>query len=267
MQGPFETHLTLSAACPADFDELTALVAEAALKLTCIELAHGLHPLQPMVTRHGAGSLATEFKAIAELKAQFHDLGWRVVRTKIEVDAGHAAAPLNAGQAADCPAERYFENHVKILHAPDIPMAAMVSIAGEVASRLSRNARRIRPDGGHERFFTQRFYRSPRSVARHGLEVLLHRLAAAGFTVLEHEEEYVIHDTNIALDAGWLEPGEYHPHETPEAAQAYSGVYRFPPKACRVATAVSGAAATIAQEPAAVGERLSSDDREKAKAE
>ena len=47
-----------------------------------------------------------------------------------------------------------------------------------------------------------------RPAARKRLNALLASLARAGFAHVEVEEEFVVHDDNMAMDADWITPGE-----------------------------------------------------------
>ena len=69
----------------------------------------------------------------------------------------------------------------------------------------SRNARRIRDEGGHERFVTQRCGGVGRDAAGHRLDALLRALAGAGHAAVEVEREFVVYDDNPAVDAGWID--------------------------------------------------------------
>jgi hypothetical protein len=123
-------------------------------------------------------------------------------RVKIE------AAPWNQGvpeQDSDAVDERYFEHHVKLL-LPDATAGTLVALARLLQphqARLSTNARRQRADGRHERFVTQRCHRAGRITAKARLERLL--AALSEHEILEVEEEYVVLDSNLELDRGWLE--------------------------------------------------------------
>jgi hypothetical protein len=82
---------------------------------------------------------------------------------------------------------------------------ALAALAARHGAHLSRNALRRRDDGVQERFVTQRCAAVGRPAARRLLDGLLAALAAAGHTALGVEEEFVAHDSNLALDAGWIE--------------------------------------------------------------
>ncbi|MEU8193946.1 hypothetical protein AB0C10_09220 [Microbispora amethystogenes] len=70
---------------------------------------------------------------------------------------------------------------------------------------MSRNARRRRGDGSHERFVTQRCRGVGLSTALRRFEALLSDLGSHGYAVLEAEREFVVHDDNPGADHGWIE--------------------------------------------------------------
>jgi hypothetical protein len=201
--GEYETHVTV--APTADADALRAFAAALGLKFTHIVLAQGAVASQPMFTRHGHGSLADEQVRAAELAAALRAGGCDVTRIKIEAAPWNGDVPLSDVDAAGEPAERYFEHHVKLLLPADADVAAIVAIARPHGAHVSRNALRQRGDGGQERFVTQRVHRQGAPAARAKLEALLSALRAARHEILDVEEEYVVSDTNLSLDAGWID--------------------------------------------------------------
>ena len=44
-----------------------------------------------------------------------------------------------------------------------------------------------------------------RAEAHAALEALLRGLAPLGYPILDIEEEFVVYDSNLALDAGWIQ--------------------------------------------------------------
>jgi hypothetical protein len=58
--------------------------------------------------------------------------------------------------------------------------------------------------GRHERFVTQRCHGCGRPEARRRLDALVGELTAVGFAIAEIEHEYVVLDSNPAVDAGWI---------------------------------------------------------------
>ena len=64
---------------------------------------------------------------------------------------------------------------------------------------------RKRSDGYEERFVTQRCYRVGREYARKVLQALIKDLQVAAYRIVDVEAEYVVYDSDLTLDAGWLE--------------------------------------------------------------
>jgi hypothetical protein len=160
-----------------------------------------------MVSRRGRGTLSGERAAAAELVRQLNADGFPVSRVKIEAAPENQDVPTTDAEAAECHAGRYFEHHVKLLLAPSANLADLARLAQKYGAHLSRNARRVRGDGLHERFVTQRCYQVGRVAARERLDALRAALVAGGYAIEAVEAEFVVYDSAPAVDAGWLEPG------------------------------------------------------------
>lgn len=204
----YETHLTLSA------DESTTLMAvedwaiAAGLKWTRIELDSGLTPDQPMVTFQGNGSLTDQLQRATDLSRNILQLGGRTIRVKVEAAPSNDDVPDTEVDAAGRH-DQYFEHHAKVLLENAADTESLTGLAEKNGARLSRNTRRRRPDGRCERFVTQRVFARGRDDARRELDRLLTALTENGYDVLEVEQEYVLFDSHLSLDAGWLPvPGE-----------------------------------------------------------
>ncbi|MET7421986.1 hypothetical protein [Dactylosporangium sp. NPDC005555] len=180
----FETHLTV-----VYDDRLADWAAGNGLKYTRIELDRGAAADQPMLTGRGRGDLTGQRAAAGALVDRLRADGFVVRRVKIEAAPWHP--PVAGG---------YFEHHVKLV-LTGAQVDAVRGTAQAHGAHLSRNARRVRDDGRHERFVTQRCYDVDRRQARERLDALLAGLA---LTPVEVEEEYVLVDDNPDLDAGWI---------------------------------------------------------------
>lgn len=201
-QTDFETHLTIAAPTTEMVERLRGWAGRRSLKFTHIELSHGLTPSQPMVTAHARSTLPGALSAGAAFTAELSEAGFAVVRTKLEVSADDLLAPRTAGEAGD--RERYFEAHVKLLLPDDAAVAAVAEVADQHDCRVSRNGRRSRPDGRHERFVTHRGHAIGVATARRQVDALLSDLTARRFEVLDVEREFVVYDSNVHVDAGWM---------------------------------------------------------------
>lgn len=200
-RGELEIHVTADAWSD---DRLDAFAAQRGVKVSHIELDHGVTTSQPMLTVELSGTLEYAQARADELCAELGTARVRPVRVKIEAAPWNKDVPV---QDADAREGLYFEHHVKLLlPADDVTRRIAASVlARKHDARLSRNARRRRDDGTQERFMTQRCFGVGRSTSRARLDTLLAALGDGGFEVLEVEEEYVVGDDNLGLDAGWMD--------------------------------------------------------------
>jgi hypothetical protein len=207
-QGEFETHITLDCA-PDKLELLVRWSEKRELKFVHIVLSRGETGSQPMLTRHSTGTLQSELRRAQELSRECESAGFPVARVKLEVAPHNSAVPR---QIANVDSEQsYFEHHIKLLLPPDADLDALQLETEKHGVHLSRNARRFRDDGQQERFVTGRCYGVGRLEAKSAFDALLQTLRAFPFPVLETEEEFVVYDSNLALDAGWLEPAAPSP--------------------------------------------------------
>lgn len=198
----YETHLTVSpGAVDAAFDDVETFARAHGLTFLQIQLPAGAQPRQPMLSLRASGPLEWQRAEADRLADALAALGIAVTRTKIE------AAPWNAGVPAHGPClrpEHYFESHVKLLLAPDCDTAALARAANAHGAHLSRNARRVREDGLVERFATLRTRDGGLAAITARTDALRSALAPRTLAILSVEIEYVVHDDNPAMDAGWL---------------------------------------------------------------
>ncbi|MER7247580.1 nucleotidyl transferase AbiEii/AbiGii toxin family protein [Kribbella sp. NPDC000426] len=202
ISGDFEVHLTFE----TFFRGAASFAERHGLKFSDIVLDRGAQPLQPMVTVRASGTLeqmerlGREWTAKVQEENRFHS----PVRIKIEAAPWNQGVPVEDVDAVD---GRYFEHHVKLL-LPDAAAGTLIALGSLLEphqARLSRNARRHRDDGRHERFATQRCHHVGRTTSTARLEAMVIALREGGYEILEVEEEYVAYDSNLQLDHGWLE--------------------------------------------------------------
>ena len=206
--GEFETHLTVSLSEPDRIEMLRQWGAEHGLKCLHILLDRGETPSQPMLTRQRKSILSTELETARSIARSLGAEGFPVVRIKIEAAPWNLDIPQSDADAAGQPPDRHFEHHIKLLLPGDTDIASLVECAEKHTAHLSRNALRKREDGQHERFVTQRCYGVGQIEAKQRLNQLQDALAAFPYPILETEEEFVVYDSNLAVDAGWIHPQE-----------------------------------------------------------
>lgn len=204
--GSLETHLTISLQQADEMPALRAFAAEHSLKCTHIVLDRGATPSQPMLTHQGEGTLQRALVTANELTRALSARGFSVLRTKIEAAPWNLGVPQQDGDVTEtaAPADRYFEHHVKLVLSAAADLDALLQTALIHHSHVSRNALRVRADGQQERFVTQRCHRVGRATSRARLAALLRALRAERWAIAEVDEEYVIYDSNLCLDAGWI---------------------------------------------------------------
>ncbi|WP_020474095.1 hypothetical protein [Zavarzinella formosa] len=204
-EGEFETHLTIRAEDTRNVDAARAWAARHRLKFLHIVLERGNVPSQPMLTRRASGLVSEQMHAATELSRRLLADGIEVTRVKIEAAPWNRGVPQSDTEAVESHSGKYFEHHVKLVleATTDIPVLARL-VEGHSA-HLSRNAFRQRDDGRSERFVTQRCFQVGQVASRRSLEQLLAELRTQGYAPLEIEEEFVVHDSNLAVDDGWIE--------------------------------------------------------------
>jgi len=204
MSGDFEIHITTY---PGRDEKLESFAAQHGLKYVHILLDRGTHPSQPMLTLVGRGSLAEQQVTLRHWQNAMRAAGLYPCRSKIEAAPSCPGVPRSDEETVTEPAGRYFEHHVKLL-LPTPRVTDLIAITDLVAShsaRLSRNARRRRDDGNQERFVTQRCHGVGLATAKRRLDALVDAIRARGYEIARVEQEYVVFDSQIHLDQGWLE--------------------------------------------------------------
>ncbi|MEV4339760.1 hypothetical protein [Streptomyces sp. NPDC049590] len=195
----YESHVTVRCAGPEEWARLRRWAAAAGLKLTHIVLARGRMTEQPMLTLSGSASYAGQCARVRDVVAGLRTDGFAPVRVKTECTPWAPEVPDRL--AADD--GRYFEHHVKLSLDAHTDLGALAARVVPHGAHLSWNARRVRAGARHERFVTQRC----RGVGADGAGRALERLLAelGGVAVLSVEREFVLHDSDLSVDDGWIE--------------------------------------------------------------
>jgi hypothetical protein len=204
IRGSLESHLTVACAGDEETQALARWAAARALHFTHIVLARGRARSQPMLTVRGDGAATQHPAATTRVAAELAAHGFRVVRVKTESAPWAEGVPQEDAEAITRHPGRYFEHHVKLLLPADHDRRRLEQTATAHGAHLSWNARRVRADGRQERFVTQRCHEVGRRTAERRMTALLAALDAAGHDVLETEREFVVHDSRLALDHGWI---------------------------------------------------------------
>lgn len=203
--GEFESHITVSVNNNIDgIKRLQGWCIDRNLKFLHILLDRGVNRSQPMLTRRGRGNFADELKIANSLCQELTAENFPVVRIKIEADPRNQGVPQSDVEALAHPIDRYFEHHVKLLLESSTDILPLQEIARQHSAHISRNALQIRLDGCQERFVTQRCMGVGRIEAKKQLQLLLDTIESCGYRSIDVEAEFVVYDSNLSLDFGWI---------------------------------------------------------------
>ncbi|MFF7635044.1 hypothetical protein ACFZB9_18075 [Kitasatospora sp. NPDC008050] len=212
--GEFETHLTLTAmdagstartdTGPGSHPALARWAQAHGLKYTHIVLARGQYPSQPMLSWTAAGTFQEQLDRAEALAAALRTDGFTPVRVKCEAAPWAPGVPDGDREAELLGPGYYFEHHLKVLLPPGDRAALVRAVAGHTA-HVSWNARRTDPTGRSQQFVTQRCHGVGRRTAEYRLAALTEALVAAGHPPIAVEREFVVHDSNLAVDDGWMD--------------------------------------------------------------
>jgi len=201
-EGRYELHLSVGAA-PDQIPSFVALCADEGAKAVVIELAQGQSAYQPMLCKYVKGSdiALSEVRRLSALLREHYAL----LRVKIEAALDNHGIPSSDREAQGLPEDCYFEHHVKVFLPQSFDLDTLRLQVRECQGHLSHNALKRGDDGRQVRFITQRYARVSDANAKAGLDRLLRLLAELGLPLCDMIREYNIYDSEIGLDAGWME--------------------------------------------------------------
>lgn len=202
--GEFETHITVCLNNSNDVKLLHKWSANRGLKCLHIVLDQGVTPSQPMLTRRGRGNLTQQLEIAAALCQSLKADRFSAVRIKIEVASDNPNVTQSNLEALNHSSDRYFEHHIKLLLESSADTRPLTELAEQHSARLSHNILQTRSDNYSERFINQRCMQMGRVEAQQKLQKLLNAIACLEYVVVDVEEEFVVYDSNLALDEGWL---------------------------------------------------------------
>jgi hypothetical protein len=204
-RGTFEAHVTVQAPDLASRERFRAACAELGVKSVLIELPQGVTPAQPMTSSYHRGDLDAVTAEVAGIARHLRREGFAVTRVKLEALVSNAGVPETDEEAARLPAANYFEFHVKVMLPPQADLKALRARCAAHNAHLSANAFKAEADGRPQRFVTLRLYGVGRARATGRFEALLRELAGDGYRLSNKLREYTLFDSNVALDAGWID--------------------------------------------------------------
>jgi hypothetical protein len=203
--GTFEAHITILSADLATRTKFRELCHELAVKCILIELPEGMTRGQPMTASYYHGNLQDVLAQVYGLAQTFANAGFKVTRIKVEAMTNNQDIPESDEEAQALPASNYFEFHVKVTLPADSDLVKLQAQCQKRGGHLSANAFKYQRGGQQQRFVTMRLYGVGRQSAEARFNELLQWLEGEELKLSHKLREYTVYDTNVALDAGWID--------------------------------------------------------------
>ena len=204
--GDFETHVTVETLDEADLERFTQVCQALQVHCVLIELARGVVRSQPMTRSTFQGTLPECHQAALALAERLRTHGFSVSRVKIEAAPWNEDLPETDREAQRLPSGNYFEYHLKLILPMGNPLGDLQRVCESHGAHLSANAFKHREDGRCERFVTLRCPGLGRQSANARAQALETSLAGLGHEMGRLVCEYCVYDSNVQVDAEWLEP-------------------------------------------------------------
>lgn len=207
--GIFEAHITICAGSLDILQGFQQICHQLNVKCILIELPTGVTRSQPMTASYHRGSLPEVYTEVYRMAHEICQAGFQVTRVKIEAMVYNQDIPVTDSEVLRHPATNYFEFHIKALLSENTDLEALRQHCAEQGAHLSVNAFKHKTNGQHQRFITLRLSGLGRNSAQGRFQALLISLRALGIGILlvQPQQEYTVYDSNLELDAGWLNVG------------------------------------------------------------
>jgi hypothetical protein len=202
--GTFESHVTVRAESPERVKRFRELCRESNLKCILIKLARGRYHSQPMTATHHQGSLDDVIAEAQSIAQHLGSNGFEVTRVKVEADPTTSGVPRTDEEAARLAAANYFEFHllVTLKRLSELPRLSV--LCADHNAHLSMNAFKQAAGEETERFITMRLKGMGGARASILFDNLAGAIELAGYRTSRRVQEYVVYDTNLTLDDGWM---------------------------------------------------------------
>lgn len=209
-EGLFEVHITVENQSKETEEEFKQVCEVNKCKAIMISLPSGISPKQLMTSSYYSGSFHHVQEKAFKLGERIAQSGFNITRLKVEAMISNKGVPITDEEAQNLSTENYFEFHIKVtLYESEID--ELKEICKKHDAHLSKNAFRTLANSQSQRFVTQRMYQVGKKNACDRFEACLEEIKQAGFEVSALLKEYSVYDSNVKLDAGWIEKTEETP--------------------------------------------------------
>ncbi|MGB3760729.1 MAG: hypothetical protein WBA07_30885 [Rivularia sp. (in: cyanobacteria)] len=202
-KGKFEAHITINASNLAIKEKFCLLCQNLNVKCVFIELAGGVTRSQPMTASYHHGALKDVLQQINQIVQNIVNADIEITRIKIEAMVSNQNIPISDIEAQQLPKSNYFEFHVKAILSASENLELLRKYCLQHDAHLSANAFKI-VDGKQQQFITMRVYGMGYKSAQTRFDNLLKLLRSKGFKLSQQQREYAVYDSNLNLDAGWI---------------------------------------------------------------
>ena len=204
VKGAFEYHITVRINDRSDINKFVKLCKGIGLKPIFIELPYGEEVKQLMTSKYITGTYPDVLLPVHAIAHKVASSGFQILRIKIEALAANKGVPRNESDIAFEPGHRYFEFHFKIMLNDESEKERLTQIGQKYNAHTSRNAFKQFGNGKFSNFLTMRTFGKGRDEALKMFGCLKAELLRNGFEIIGHEQEYVVYDSNLDLDKGWV---------------------------------------------------------------
>ncbi len=204
-RGTFEAHITVNADKLAVRRRFSLLCQNLNIKCVFIELSEGVTRSQPMTASYHHGTLQHVLQQINQIAQKIVNADFEITRIKIEAMVSNRDISISDIEAQKLPQSNYFEFHVKAILSASENLEVLRKYCLQYDAHLSANAFKKPVGGKQQRFITMRVYGVGYKTAQTRFDNLIALLKAKGLKLSQQQREYTVYDSNLNLDAGWMD--------------------------------------------------------------
>jgi len=203
---PYEIHITLNAQNGINIDKFKEDCKNIKVKPILLDLQNqsGESVMDDVMTSSKIfGNNGEAFDEMKRISKDLSNLGYDIIREKIEASYWHPLAPFKEDGDTEMPDGCYFECHLNILCSED-RMVELSTISKSNNCHLSKNAFKSFPDGSFTIMMTYRSYTEMYEEFEDKLQIIKGILEMSKFSIEKEVVEFSIYDTNNNHDNKWL---------------------------------------------------------------
>lgn len=204
----YELHVTVNAEDGIDIEKFKNDCANLKVKPIVLDLQNQLGEKvmdDVMTSSKCLGNNGDAFEEMKRISNSLSELGYNVIREKIEAAYWHTKAPFKDFGDTQMPKDCYFECHFGVICSDEV-LPALSQIAKDTDSHLSKNAFKSYEDGTYTIMLSFRSYTMMYEDFREHLDKIVNLLHKNNFVVDKEIVEFSIFDTKVQHDKEWLKP-------------------------------------------------------------